>query len=142
MNLEQIKSDPKKAWKLINNLNACHGKQTNISEIKMANCMANTPFDIAEAFNTHFVKVGENLASKIPTSNTDPISYLNSTNSTFCFTMIDGHEVCYLLNKISIKKAVGLDNLPRSLLKIAANIVSPSLTPIFNQSIMSGIFPD
>ena len=121
-NLEQTKSDPKKTWKLINDLNARQVKQTKISEIKMGDRIADTPADIAEAFDNHFVKVGENLASKITTTNTYPISYLNSPNSTYCFDTIDVHEVCYFLNKINTKKAVGLDNLPCILLKIAANV--------------------
>ena len=61
---------------------------------------------------------------------------------TFRFYTIDVHEVFCLLNKMNIKKAVGLDKLPCSLLKTAANVVSPSLTHKFDQSIMSSIFPD
>ena len=39
------------------------------------------------------------------------------------------------------RKATGLDKIPCKLLKIAADIVAPSLTSIFNQSISVGIFP-
>ena len=39
------------------------------------------------------------------------------------------------------RKETGLDKIPCKLLKIAADIVAPSLTSIFNQSISVGIFP-
>ena len=39
-------------------------------------------------------------------------------------------------------KAVGLDNMPNKLLKMAAQVVAPSLTGIFSASIRTGIFPN
>ena len=38
-------------------------------------------------------------------------------------------------------KATGLDNIPYKLLKIAADVVAPSLTCIFNQSLLTGLYP-
>ena len=46
-----------------------------------------------------------------------------------------------LLRSIDEKKSVGLDKIPNKLLKIAANVVAPSLTAIFTASICTGIFP-
>ena len=40
------------------------------------------------------------------------------------------------------KKSAGLDNIPNKLLKIAAEVVAPSLTKIFIQSIITGTFPE
>ena len=42
---------------------------------------------------------------------------------------------------IDAGKATGLDNIPCKLLKIAADVVAPSLTCIFNQSLLTGIYP-
>mgnify|MGYP001792511369 CR=1 FL=1 len=39
------------------------------------------------------------------------------------------------------KKAVGLDSIPNTLLKMASHIIAPSLTSIFHRSIVTGIFP-
>ena len=47
-----------------------------------------------------------------------------------------------LLKNIDEKKSVGLDKIPNKLLKIAADVVAPSLTEIFIQSINTGIFPN
>ena len=45
------------------------------------------------------------------------------------------------LKDINERKAAGLDKIPCKLLKIAAVIVAPSLTQIFNKIISTGIFP-
>ena len=46
-----------------------------------------------------------------------------------------------LLAKINERKATCLDNIPSRLLKMAGNIIAPSLTQIFIKSINTGIFP-
>ena len=51
-------------------------------------------------------------------------------------------NVYKLLSEIDEKKAVGLDNIPNKLLKMAAQVVAPSLTGIFSASIRTGIFPN
>ena len=50
-------------------------------------------------------------------------------------------KVIKLLKAIDVSKATGLDKIPTRLLKIAADVVAPSLTGIFNQSLVTGIFP-
>ena len=45
------------------------------------------------------------------------------------------------LKSLKINKGAGLDNIPLRLLKVAANIIAPSLTYIFNLSLTKGIFP-
>jgi hypothetical protein len=45
------------------------------------------------------------------------------------------------LSTIDEKKSVGLDKIPNKLLKLAADVIAPSLTGIFATSINTGIFP-
>ena len=47
-----------------------------------------------------------------------------------------------MLKTISANKATGPDNIPGRLLKIASDILSPSLTEIFNKSLSTGSYPD
>ena len=49
--------------------------------------------------------------------------------------------VVRLLNTINANKATGPENIPGRLLKTAADILSPSLTQIFNRSLSQGIYP-
>ena len=47
-----------------------------------------------------------------------------------------------MLKTINANKATGPDNIPGRLLKIASDILSPSLTEIFNKSLSTGSYPD
>ena len=50
-------------------------------------------------------------------------------------------KVIKLLKAIDVGKATGLDKIPNRLLKIAADVVAPSLRGIFNQTLVTGISP-
>ena len=47
-----------------------------------------------------------------------------------------------LLHELGSNKASGIDGISSRILKIAATVISPYLTSIFNQSILTGIFPN
>ena len=54
---------------------------------------------------------------------------------------INVKKVTKLPKVIDAGKATGLNTIPNRLLKIANDVVAPSLTGIFNQSLVPGIFP-
>ena len=62
----------RRTWKGINSIlsknNRSHVEPTKL-EVKGATLQ--NPFDIANAFNQHFVNIGPELASSIPSPNTD-----------------------------------------------------------------------
>ena len=68
----------------------------------------------------------------IPSSNVEPESYLDSTETTFSVKVptVDVVRILVLLFKLNKKKAAGLDNIPTKLLKMTGNIMAPSLTQI------------
>ena len=100
-----------------------------------------SPGDIAEAFNIHFTNIGQSLAQEIPSQEIDPLAYVNPIDGVFSFQRINVQKVIKLLKVIDVSEATGLDKIPNSLLKIAADVVALSLTGIFNQSLVTGIFP-
>ena len=51
-------------------------------------------------------------------------------------------HVFALLSKLCKSKATGLDNISAKLLRECPDVLAESLTHLFNQSIMTGIFPD
>ena len=59
----------------------------------------------------------------------------------FLYEIQVSRKVRRLLKTVDSRKATGLDNIPCTLSKLAANIDAPSLTHIFNGSISVGIFP-
>ena len=100
------------------------------------------PLDIAETINDHFTNVAQVLAQDIPVVDVNPESYLKPTDHSFSLQIPTVNIVSNVLSKIDEKKATGLDMIPSKLLKMAANIVAPSLTSIFSKSILTGIYPN
>ena len=96
---------------------------------------------MAEIFNEHFTSIGHNLAKEIPQAVVNPDYYLKPTVKKFSLQVPSVDIVCRLLNNTNENKATGLDGIPCKLLKAAADVVAPSLTKIFEQSILTGIFP-
>ena len=58
------------------------------------------------------------------------------------FHEIASNEVQLLLQNMNTNKASGIDGISAKILKIAAPCISSSLTLIFNQSILTGVFPN
>ena len=140
-NLDTNKSDPRKTWRLINELQSRQSKSTKVSQVKTGNQVFTSPGDIAEAFNNHFTNIGQCVAQEIPCADIDPLVYFNPGEGVFSFQRINIQKVIKLLKDIDVSKATGLDKIPNRLLKLAAEVVALSLTGIFNQSLVTGIFP-
>ena len=141
-NLDSAKNNPKKTWNLINQLSSRNlNKCSNVNTVEFNGVEITDRHEVAEAFNTHFTEIGENLANNIPKTDVNPTSYIKPTNSVFSFKMTDVNYVKDLLREINTKKSSGPDNIPSKLLKIAMNVVAPSLTHIFNKSLCTSIYP-
>ena len=74
----------------------------------------------------------------------DNINYYQKSrqDNTLNFSEIHPDEVIHQLANLKISKSTGIDNIPAKALKIAANIIGPSLAWIFNLSIKTGIYVD
>ena len=143
-NLELNKTNPRKTWKLIDDLSSRkYGRVRNISEIKVNNEPIISAAETAEVFNDFFATIGSNLASEIQPSTIEPEFYLQPTDIIFSLKPPSPSTVCRLLNKLDAeKKATGLDRIPSKLLKLSSSIVGPSSAYIFKSSIDAEIFPN
>ena len=102
--------------------------------------ISNKQAEVAEVVKDFFASVGANLASKLSPCNFDPESYLQPTKTAFFLKALSATTVCELLSQLDKKKAMGLDGVPCTLLKLATS--RPSLTDIFNSCIDRGTFPN
>ena len=66
---------------------------------------------------------------------------MKDPDRVFSFERIKVQEVVTSVKGIDGGKATGLDNIPCKQLKIVADDVAPSLTCIFNRSLLTGIYP-
>ena len=98
---------------------------------------------IAEAFNDFFVSIGPKLSAEIVHDAQD-LSENPSTSPVTLFTLseISEYEVFLLLSNLKTSKSTGMDSIPARVLKISAEIISPSLTWIFNLCIKTGVYID
>ena len=137
------KHDPKRAWKSINNLLGRQNKPTVVNELNLNESNLTTPKDIAEGFNDYFSNIGPELASKIDSSYINFEMYAINTNSEFAaFKPVVVSHVYRLLLGLSGNKATGIDKISCKIIKLAAPVISDSLTFIFNQCMTLSCFPD
>ena len=97
--------------------------------------------DLPNAFNEHFIEVGQRLCREIPEASKQPECYIKSCNAQFQFREVTENEVFNLLSNISTNKATGPDKIRAKLVKISAPFITKHLSIIFNQSLLQGTFP-
>ena len=142
-NLEVNKMNPRKTWKLIDDLSSRkYGRVRNISEIKVNNEPISSAAEMAEVFNDFFATIASNLASEIQPSTIEPEFYLQPTDTIFSLKPPSASTVCRLLNQLDTKKATGLDRIPCKLLKLSSSIVGSYTAYIVKSCIDTEIFPN
>ena len=141
--IEQHKDNLKLTWKVLKHAIGEGGSSISaIENLELGDDIISDSKQISEICNDHFVTVGERLACQIPCSDYSPTVHIPKTNSVFQLKPVTEGQVLKLLNKLINGKATGLHNIPNRVLKESADIIGPSLTFIFNFSIMSRAFPD
>ena len=139
-------SNVKKTWGIINELTSRKQNNSHVKEIKLNGSSVSDPPGLSETFNTHFASIGPKLMEKIPCdeNNCSYLEYLNChiSGNTFELKSTTSSMVCSLLDKLCKSKATGLDKISAKLLRYCPDLLSESLTVIFNCSINTGIFPD
>ncbi|CAB4021146.1 Hypothetical predicted protein [Paramuricea clavata] len=88
--------------------------------------------------------MGPKLASEIPVSSnhTSYTDYLINTDKRFQFTQTNNDQVFSVLSKLCKSKATGLDQISARLVRECADLISSSITNIFNLSLLLGTFPE
>ena len=139
-------SNVKKTWGIINELTSRKQNDSHIKEIKLNGSLVSDPPGLLETFNSYFAGVGPKLIQKIPCdeNSCSYLEYLNCHNNSNSFELkpTTSSIVCSLLEKLCKTKATGLDKISARLLRYCPDLLSESLTVIFNCSINTGIFPD
>lgn len=107
--------------------------------------------DIANAFNTYFVSMADNLLKKnffkTATINTDdPMRYLRQNfkqyRSQIKLYNTNTYEINKIINSQKNKTSHGYDGISDKILKASAPFIISPLTYIFNKILSTGVFPD
>ena len=140
---DNYRGDSKNTWKMTKKLldNNSNTSPNNVSILDNDNIIYDEK-KICELMNSYFIQVGQNLAQGIQSTNTDPCTYLTQRNrNSFFFFPTDSEEICSLVSKFKSKKT-SVDKLPIHVLKVIIPLLAPSLAKLFNESIITGTFPE
>ena len=99
---------------------------------------------ICEMFNEYFTNIGTNLASKLPSTNTNPISYMSPQKKAGSFFMspTSPNEIVEIRAQLKNKNNSGFDNITRRVVKQSVYAIAINLSTIIKSSFEQGIFPD
>ena len=114
-----------------------------VNELNLNDKNLTTPKDIAEGFNDYFSNIGPELVTEIESSNINFEMYAINAKSEFtAFKPVIVSHVYRLLLGLSSNKATGIDKISCKIIKLAAPVISDSLTLILNQCMTLSCFPD
>ena len=125
------KNNLKITWKLIGMIiDRDKNKNTTISKLIYNNkCYTDTK-NICDKLNDHFIKVGQNLADKLPITETESSTFIKQTfTNSFMFRGICTFEVSDLIENLKINKAT--IGVLIKCIKLANRSISEALTCIF-----------
>lgn len=132
----------KQAWKIVNDILGRGRKDNTINEIKVDQDTISSPTKISECFYDYFVNAGLTIASTIGGCNSNFEHYINKVdNSSFTFQTVSHSKNFNLFDELVVSKATGVDKIPAKVLKLAAPVITNSITKIFNCAIETGELP-
>ena len=133
----------KKTWKGINELISSKNKSTTINQIEHNKTLITDSQKITDTFNDFFANVGPEVDKDIPKTPISPLKFLrNRVAKNFSFRPTTIADVMTILLSLDDNKSPGPSDVPIKVLKIAAPIIVPHLSRIYNLSLAKGIFPD
>jgi len=97
---------------------------------------------MSNIFNTYFVLIGQQLASKIPppVHHTYPVK-VNGPKNSFVLHDTFVEEVNMVMNNLLVSKSNKQNDIPTHILKLCKNSLSPILVQIFKLCIREETYP-
>ena len=152
--LDGCKGDPKSFWKLMKNVLPPNNQSTKVGKLVVDGVDITDSKGICDSLNSYFTSIAKDLLSTrnsksaLLASNpqyetiSTPTLQSPTSNSVLHFRPTTDEEIFRMLANLKPNKATGHDNIPAKVLKIAAGLISQSLSCVINSSLETGIFPD
>ena len=146
--IEDGKSDPRNIWKLFQDFGMDKKERENKSNIKLKSDdkLVTNQIDLTEIFNDYFVNIASKLKeSPIQTDFAKLNNYVSAkvpSDTEFKIPMTTHTFVKKFLSSLNVNKSTGLDNIGPKILKLSADVITPSILYIVNKSISISQFPD
>ena len=134
--INESKGNSSKLWKAVNEALPDHPSNP-ITSLNHNGMSVTSSTGIASAFDDFFTNIGSNLSKKFSSSPTILINiYKVRYQTEISHACVRGE-----LGRLKLNKAISLDKISVRLPKDSADIITPSLTYLFNLSIKSSVFP-
>ena len=139
---KKVKHDPKQAWKTVNKILNRKQESREINCLETQRGQISHPTELAECFNNYFTNIGPDIAKNIDNGDRNFKDYITTTTSSFNFQTVSESNVYRLLLSLNPRKSTGIDKIPAKIIRIAAPVITNSLTKIFNMAaIISATVP-
>ena len=140
--IELKKDNNTSLWQIVKDLLGTKAKNTP-KTFKDGDIEISDPEKIANKFNSYFVNIGPNLASKINAPRESFKKYLNEPfHKTLFLRPTDHQEILNIVKSLKPSASTGYDGISVNLLKKIINCIIDPLIHISNLSITSGTCPD
>jgi len=132
--------DIKSTWKLINKILKPNFDSPDLKLEDGDNFITGSE-EIANTFNDYFSSVATDLASRIPTVSTDPLSYVGGVENTFVFFECTADEIDRTIISFP-SKGSALSMIPSFVFKYISSEIAPLISMLINSCVADGKFPD
>ena len=130
--LSDAKNDPKKTWKIINNIIGSKSQIDSAEPDMMTQ-------DKADSYNKFFAQIGEEILMELNLN--IPVTDLKG-HEGFSFSLESEENIGKLIDQMKSNVATGRDGIGVKVIKDAKTILTPWLTKIVNISYSTNTFPD
>ena len=129
-------------WKVLKEAIGQNDKTCSVDKIVVDDTNQTDKAKIADAFNNHFVSIGEKIANSIEDCNESPTANIQRVLTKFEFQQVTAAQITKVVQRLVNGKATGIHNIPNKVLKDSVHLIAPVLMDIFNLSISTKIFPE
>ena len=148
----QINRNTSYLWKHVKIICNPHEDSSLPDELSTGNKTFDTNTDVINNLNSFFANISENIQQETHDTNEDTEydlsklkDYVHSRTPNHVYFEIPKLKLSDListLNSLDATKATGLDGISPRILKLAADVIAPSLLTMINTSFQTGHFPD
>ena len=140
---QEYRNNLARSWKTIKQIINKKKNSSVCNKFIIKNREVNNPHDISDGFNSFYVNLGPSLASKLPNTDIDPITYINNgVSKTIFLQPVTENEVIKILKNMKNSSSPGWDAITSKIVKVSYNYFLSPLVHICNLSFMFGVFPN
>lgn len=132
-------NNTKQLWNVVNELTGKTHNE-NLTSLTTETGDITDKKEMANLFNSRFVNIGSELASKIKSTQYNNNDRIISQNSLF-LAPTNPLEIVHIILQLKNNKSAGIDHLKSEILKAVVDDIAEPLSYIFNNAIEKGHFP-